>query len=211
MIIQDFRHIIWDWNGTLFDDAWLCCDIMSRMLVARGLPVLTCERYQQVFDFPVIEYYRRVGFDFDKESFLELGSEFMKYYEARRHECSLQRGARTALERVSKAGCTQSVLSAYRHDSLQAALKHYGVDSFFSDCVGIDDHYAGGKTEQGLRWIAQSGLDKDRVLMVGDTTHDYEVAKAMGVACCLIPSGNHTAEKLKRCGVPVLESLEQIR
>ena len=37
-----------------------------------------------------------------------------------------------------------------------------------------------------------------------------EVAQAMGVACCLIPSGNHTAEKLKRCGVPVVESLEQI-
>jgi len=210
MFIKEFRHIIWDWNGTLFDDAWLCCDIMSRLLVKRGLPALTSERYQQVFDFPVIEYYRRLGFDFEKESFVEVGSEFMKDYEARRRECSLQRGAQAALERVRGGGCTQSVLSAYQHDSLQAALKHYSVDRFFSDCVGIADHYAGGKIEQGLQWIARCGLDKNRVLMIGDTTHDYDVAAAMGVACCLIPSGNHTAEKLKRCGVPVLANLDRI-
>ena len=56
-----YQHIIWDWNGTLFDDAGVCLDIMNGMLARRNLPHLTPERYEEFFDFPVIDYYRRVG------------------------------------------------------------------------------------------------------------------------------------------------------
>ena len=45
--------MIWDWNGTLLDDAWLCREIMNGQLRKRGLPVLSVERYEAIFDFPV--------------------------------------------------------------------------------------------------------------------------------------------------------------
>jgi len=81
MDLSIYRHLIWDWNGTLLDDAWLCRDIMNGQLRKRGLPTLSAERYEAIFDFPVEGYYRKVGFDWKKESFEEAGTEFIVEYE----------------------------------------------------------------------------------------------------------------------------------
>lgn len=204
------RHVIWDWNGTLFNDAWLCVDVMNGLLGRRGLPLLTPARYQQVFDFPVVNYYRRLGFDFEQESFEALGTEFMADYERRRLECSLQPGALDVLGALAERGVTQSVLSAYRHDTLEEVLRHFGVRAFFTQVIGADDHYAGGKLDRGRQWIRDAGLDPREVVLVGDTVHDFDVATAMGTACWLVPGGNHPRERLAACGVPVFDSLAEV-
>ena len=72
-----FRHVIWDWNGTLLDDAWLCREIMNGQLKRRGHATISRERYEEVFDFPVEGYYRKVGFRWDQETFTEAGTEFI--------------------------------------------------------------------------------------------------------------------------------------
>jgi len=208
--LNSFLHVIWDWNGTLFDDAWLNMDIMNGLLRRRRLPLLTPERYQELFDFPVIEYYRRLGFDFAKESFEVLGTEFIREYERRRGECHLQPAAMRVLDAVRAAGLTQSVLSAYQHKTLEIILREFHVRDFFVHVVGGDDHYASGKVEQGRAYIRELGCQPSRVVLVGDTTHDFEVAQAMGSACLLIPSGNHSRSRLERCGVPVLDSLADV-
>ena len=58
-----YRHIIWDWNGTLLDDLDYCVGIMNAILRRRSLPELDRARYRAVFDFPVRDYYARLGFD----------------------------------------------------------------------------------------------------------------------------------------------------
>ena len=55
--MDPYTHIIWDWNGTLLDDAWLCVDVMNGMLRERRLPTRTLDQYKEVFDFPVRNYY----------------------------------------------------------------------------------------------------------------------------------------------------------
>ena len=47
------RHVIWDWNGTLVDDAWLCVEIVNELLARRGLALTTPCRYSEVFGFPL--------------------------------------------------------------------------------------------------------------------------------------------------------------
>ena len=64
-----YSHILWDWNGTLLDDAWLCVDVMNSMLTERKLQPLTLQRYRDIFSFPVKDYYLLLGFDFEKEPF----------------------------------------------------------------------------------------------------------------------------------------------
>ena len=180
-----YRHVIWDWNGTLFDDAHLCVDVMNRLLAARGLPLLTPERYQELFGFPVVDYNRRLGFDFAREPFEQVGSEFMAGYERRRLEGALRPEAPAVLAAFRRAGAGQSVLSAYRSDTLAELVAHFGIRGFFEAVIGGDDHYARGKTEQGLAGMRRSGVAPGEVLLIGDTVHDFEVARAMGApAAC---------------------------
>jgi len=228
-ISSKYKHIIWDWNGTLLDDSWLCVDVMDGLLTRRNMPGLTLKRYQKVFDFPVIDYYRRLGFDFEKESFEVSGTEFIVEYEKRRHEIQLQPDAKNTLEKVSKMGITQSLLSAYKQKTLEELMDYLAVRQFFIKVIGLDDHYAHSKIESGIQWMAEllsgsecvsssdestprksQGYSTGEVLFVGDTRHDHEVAEAMGIDCVLIPSGHHTREKLENCGVPLLDSLKDV-
>ncbi len=70
---KNYAHVIWDWNGTLLNDAWLCVDVMNGMLAERKLPLRTLEQYMEIFDFPVRDYYIKLGFDFSRESFEVVG------------------------------------------------------------------------------------------------------------------------------------------
>lgn len=211
MRIRDYRHVVWDWNGTLFDDAWLCVEVMNGLLRPRGLPALDAARYQALFRFPVIDYYRALGFDLARESFEKVGTEFIVEYERRRHECRLAAGAPELLQRIRDAGIPQSVLSAYKHVTLEELLRHHGIRPFFEHVTGGDDHYAHGKTGQGLAWMRRAGLRPQDLLMVGDTLHDAEVAAALGIACLLVPGGHQSPDRLRTAGVPMAESLEALR
>lgn len=203
------HHIIWDWNGTLLDDTGLCIDVMNGLLGERGMPLLTRERYHQIFDFPVIEYYRRLGFDFDKDPFAVVGAEFIRRYEQRRTEARLHIDALATLACIRDLGLTQSVLSAYSHHTLEELLTYFGVRSFFSGVMGSDNVYAHGKKEQGLRWIKELKLAPETVVLIGDTIHDFEVAQAMGCRCLLIANGYHPRSRLEPLGTTVLDHLSQ--
>ncbi len=205
-----YRHIIWDWNGTLFDDAWLCIEVMNGMLAGRNLPLLTPARYEVVFDFPVIDYYRALGFDFSLEPFEQLSDEFIAGYESKLLDCRLRDGARAVLELARQRGLTQSILSAMKKEQLDGLLAHFGIETYFTDVIGLDDHHAFGKTEIAKQWLAVQSLDPTDMLFVGDTTHDYEVAQALGVDCCCIHSGHHARDRLAALGVRIIESLVEV-
>jgi len=210
MELAPYRHVIWDWNGTLLNDARLCVATINAVLRQRGLPTITPRRYAERFIFPVRDYYRGLGFDFEKESFEIVGTEFIERYRRRCRSCRLQPHARRVLQALARAGLTQSVLSAHEQATLDQMVDHYGLRRFFVRCVGLDDHYARGKLHTGRRWIRELGHAGREVLLVGDTEHDAEVARALEVDCVLFAGGHNTVARLKACGFPVIRSLRAL-
>ena len=127
----EYRHIIWDWNGTLLDDAWLCVEILNRMLEHRGMKTTTLAEYQMNFDFPVIDYYVKLGFDFEKESFDDIAREYICAYESQRFRCRLRDGVIDIIKALKNRGFSQSVLSASQQSSLIEALEMFDLRKFF--------------------------------------------------------------------------------
>ena len=100
-------YVVWDWNGTLFDDVALCIQVMNGMLEKRGLPRLAGpEQYRQVFTFPVEEYYKALGFDFGREPFSQLAVEYISEYDRRALgcPCALLTGGHQARPRLEATG-----------------------------------------------------------------------------------------------------------
>jgi phosphoglycolate phosphatase len=171
---------------------------------------LTPERYQTIFDFPVLEYYRKLGFDFSAEPFFTISTEFVTEYERRRPECGLRPDALSALKHNRERGVTQSILSASKQAYLIEAIDQFGIGDMFVAVAGLDNHHAFGKVEIGQKLISEIDLDRGEILLIGDTVHDYEVAKAIGVDCYLIPSGHQNQQRLAACGAKVIESLSEL-
>ena len=206
-----FKHIIWDWNGTLWDDTWLCVEINNHMLERRGLPLIDRETYTAKLCFPVTEYYCQLGFDYSVDSYNQLAEEFIGEYARRRFECGLQPGARELIAEFQNLGISQAVLSAYEQKALLEATDHFELTPYFNDIIGLNDIYANGKVENGLKYIQGLETEPDQILFIGDTVHDHEVAEAMGVECVLVACGHNSRSRLEACGVPVFDSLGQVR
>ena len=201
------HHVIWDWNGTLVDDAWLCVEIVNELLACRGLAPVTPCKYSEVFGFPLKPYYQRVGFDLEHEDFAVMGDEFNVRYSQRRRECRLREGAREVLAALGHNGIGQSLLSAYDQVSLEEMVAHYGLRSHFAVVAGVDNDLGEGKIERAHRHLADLDCRGDEVLLVGDTLHDIEVAAALGVHCVLLPSGHQSRRRLEMGECAVVDGL----
>ena len=206
-----FKHIIWDWNGTLLDDLDLCLKIINTMLAAWNLPSISRESYLEVFDFPVSGYYQILGFDFSIEPFESISNEFIKAYEEGRPECGLMDGAREILSHAASLGISQSILSASKGSYLAKAVGEYDIKGFFNSVQGLDNHHAAGKLDLAKSFMESCLLPPDEILLVGDTTHDGSIAAALGVNCRLIPNGHHNRQRLEETGFPVVSSLLQLK
>mgnify|MGYP002619957637 FL=1 len=155
-----FDTVLWDWNGTLLDDAALCCELLNTMLARHGYaPVGSMEAYRQVFCFPIETYYRRAGFDFSRHPFAALADEYMRLYTPRSLGCPLQPDACAVLDALRAQGMRQVMLSASKRENLQQQVEHFGLRSRFDTLLGLSDIYAKSKTEVGLRWLRESGLE----------------------------------------------------
>ncbi|MDF7826349.1 HAD family hydrolase [Pontiellaceae bacterium B12227] len=206
-----FKHIIWDWNGTLWDDTWLCTEINNHMLQRRNLPAITIDTYRAKLCFPVDQYYCQLGFDYAKDSYKTLAEEFIAEYTERRYECPLHAGARELIAEFQTLEISQAVLSAYQQDTLMQSVEYFQLLEYFDDVIGLNDIYAAGKVENGKKYIQRLETDPAEVLFIGDTLHDYEVAEAMGVNCALVACGHNNRPRLESTGVPVFDTLGEVR
>ena len=205
------KHVIWDWNGTLFDDLELCLAIINPMLQRRALNTVSRENYLEVFNFPVKDYYLEIGFDFKKESFESISTEFITAYEKGRVDCQLMDHARETLETIHKTGRTQSILSASKSSYLKQAVVDHGIEKYFNAIVGLDNHHAAGKAALARSYTKTAGHNLDRVVLIGDTNHDAEIAKTIGFEYILIPNGHQNRKRLEKVGGLLINSLADLK
>jgi phosphoglycolate phosphatase len=210
-MINKYKHVIWDWNGTMLNDVELCVDIGNNLFRKKNIPLITVEKYKSIFTIPVKDYYVNAGFDFSEESFEVVGKEWMDEYEERKYECSLHESLISVMQKFNKNGIQQSVLSAYKQDNLNEMMKYFDLDKYLDHVVGLDNIYAASKVHLGKKLISLLGNGHGETLMIGDTTHDYDVAKEMGADCILISSGHQTYDKLSKTDAIVLNTLHDLK
>ena len=204
------KHIAWDWNGTLIDDVHAGLGSLNRMLERRGIPTLSRDQYRTNFDFPVKTFYEGLGFDFETEDWHGVSVEFYADYMEIADDIHVRPGILEAIQTLKGRQIGASVLSACEHQILVGMLEKRGVLSAFDSVYGIDSIYADSKVGVGKRLMADHGLEPEELLVVGDTTHDHEVAEALGAQCILFAGGHMTADRLDACNRDVLDFLEDI-
>jgi phosphoglycolate phosphatase len=208
--MHNIKTIIWDWNGTLLDDVDICIEAINLLLKSRNHPALSKTSYREIFTFPVRDYYVKAGFDFSVESFDEIAIEFMDLYFKKLPHVSVFREAIMVLETFSRHNFYQVLISAMEHQSLVMSVKEKGIYNFFDSISGISDHFAAGKTENAKKLIGSLNPELSTTLLIGDTIHDYEVAKELGVQCLLVANGHQSANRLKKLGCIVVNNLAEI-
>ena len=207
---SQYKHIIWDWNGTLLNDGWLFVDVMNSILMRRGMNTITLEKYREIFGFPVKKYYQKLGFDLEKEPFEESGLEFIKQYENRKYDAQLHPYVIPLLKGLTESGVNHSILSAQHQTLLDDLIKYYNIQNYFINIVGLDNYYASSKVGNGIKLANHINLSLQEILIIGDTDHDFEVARAIGIDCIPLSHGHHSSNRLKKTGAVIMQNLLDI-
>ena len=141
--------LIWDWNGTILDDALVCRNIANIMLSERGIPTLPdMDAYRAVFGFPIKSYYEKMGYRFgpQDEPYEHVADEFIIWYDKLYRTALLRPGIVPFLDRLKGEGYRQVLLSATRLDQLLVQVAAFGdVGDRFEKKLGLTDHYAFSK------------------------------------------------------------------
>lgn len=202
------KYLIFDFNGTILNDTELGLECINRCIDDfLNRDHLSLKEYRNIFTFPVKHYYEVVGFDFDVLSWEEVGRKWMDYYEAGFDNCQLYDGIKEILIKNHLLGNKNIVLSASKLDMLKGQLDKLDILDMFDEVLGIDNIYATSKLPIGLEFIKDK--DPNECLMIGDTLHDGEVARAMGVECVLVARGHQSKDVLCQSGLRVYDDIRE--
>jgi phosphoglycolate phosphatase len=184
---------------------------MNIMLKQRNLPVIDLERYREIFTFPVRDYYLALGFDFEAEPFEIPAHQFIDLYRISLSSAPLHDDAKDILDYFEKQNVQQVILSAMEHHFLEETLRQKGILQYFTYVGGITNHLGEGKLEMAKELMKSlSTAQQDTFLMIGDTTHDYEVANGSGIPCILIAHGHQSYERLKKPDCIVVNDMKEL-
>ena len=204
-----YTHLIWDFNGTVLDDVEIGVESANALLKRCGLsPIPSIAYYRSVFGFPIREYYARLGVDFEKTSFEELAPIWVSEYLSRADRAKLNEGVMQTVGAVRELGLCQILLSATEIGMLKGQLDQLDITERFDGVFGLDNIHAVSKEKLAMLWCEQNPAA--RPLFLGDTDHDYAVAKATGNDCILFSGGHQSKEHLLTLGCPVIDAIADV-
>ncbi len=206
---MNYDYIIWDFNGTILDDVETGISSVNKLLCDRDLPQLgSKEEYRRVFRFPIIEYYRALGFDFDKEPYEVIAPLWVEQYLINVQKAEIFSDVRSTISVFANGGVKQVLLSATEKNMLKHQLCDLGLCDSFEEIMGLDNIHAASKEALAREW-RQRHLN-ERVLLIGDTDHDAAVARAIGADCALVCRGHQAKAYLSTLNVKVFDNLLQL-
>ncbi len=205
--MKRYEVVLWDWNGTLADDAMAALRATNDILKNHGKPAITMAQYYQYMDTPISRFYAHL-LDLEEVPMPVIAEEFNTYYP--RYFDQLHAGAEQLLASLQCAGVRQVILSSSHRINVERDVCRFGIRRYFEEILAADDLLAQGKVERARRWMAQQTGRPENMVLIGDTLHDFETAQAMGVDCILCAIGHQSEQDLRGAGAPVVTAFSQL-
>lgn len=209
-MILNKKHIVFDWNGTLIDDAWIFVDILNSLLKKRNLNQIDLNKYQEMFCFPLTDFYQNLGFDVSPDAFNILKEDFVFEYNKRQFAAHLFPDAVDTINKIKSHNVKLSILSASNQKILSSLMNFYSINHFFTHILGVDNYEAVGKEKLGFKLLKLLGKSRSDIVIVGDTDLDYRVSQKLGIDCILISRGHQSHQRLSVLDCPVIYSLTDL-
>jgi phosphoglycolate phosphatase-like HAD superfamily hydrolase len=203
-------HVIWDWNGTLFDDTDLTIRASIDWLASKGRPGLTRDdiRRHASRDFATFlgALLNRVPDDDELGDALDF---YRRLYEPLKRSQPLAVDARHAMDRLAASGRSQSILSMAPQAEVRELAHLKGIDHLFLRIAGQDGEQDQSKVASLSRHLAALGLAPTEVAMIGDSLDDHAACCRLGLRPVLVSTGLTDASRLHETGAIVAASLTE--
>jgi phosphoglycolate phosphatase len=197
---RQFDLVVFDWDGTLYDStASIVRSIQAAVRdVGGATPSDAAAAY--VIGLGLMQALAHAAPDVPPEKYPELGARYRHHYQTRLHELSLFAGILPLLAALKTRGHQLAVATGKSRRGLDEALQAVELKGVFDSSRTADE--SAGKPDPRMLEELMRELDvaPERVLMVGDTTHDLQMALNAGCASVAVSYGAHESQALQALG-----------
>jgi phosphoglycolate phosphatase len=207
-----YRLIVFDWDGTLIDSADTIVECIQQASVDFGLPVPDRGRASHVIGLGLRDALRAAVPTLPPERYVEFAEAYRRHFLAREDAMRLFPGAREMLLELRDRGHKLAVATGKSRRGLDRALQAAGLGGCFAATRCADETHPKPHPAMLLELIECLAVRPSEALMVGDTSHDLDMAKSAGVRAVAVTYGAHAPEALRACGPHhCVDSVEALR
>ncbi|KQV95888.1 HAD family hydrolase [Rhizobacter sp. Root1221] len=188
---RQFDLIAFDWDGTLFDSTALIARCIQSACADMGVPVPSDRDASYVIGMGLVEALQHAAPGLPRERYPELGDRYRKHYFARQHEIVLFEGTVAMLQALKARNHWLAVATGKSRRGLDEALESVELRGVFDGSRTADETASKPSPLMLNELMREFGVDPDRTLMIGDTTHDLEMARNAGTASVGVSYGAH--------------------
>jgi len=211
------KYIVFDWNGTLFDDTHVVLESLNAHISHHGHAAVDIDTLRAHYDTPPKIYYRNLGFtEAEAERLHNSGHLFNAHYESRTATLGLRAGSTEILTDLQKAGTKALILSNHIADAIRDQLKRLDIEHFFKDVLAFPnialqyrDITKGERLRRHMQGYKFTPLN---AVIVGDTVEEIEIGREQGLTSVAITGGMISEARLRAAKPDYLvHSLQELR
>lgn len=193
---KNFDLLVFDWDGTLLDSAGAIVQAIQAACDDLGLPVPPEARARHVIGLGLGDALRHAVPELPVERYAEMVDRYRFHYLSRDHELQLFDGVEELIAGLFSDGFSLGVATGKSRVGLDRALDASGLRAFFSASRCADECFSKPHPQMLHELMDEFATTAGRTLMIGDTTHDLQMAANAGVAGVAVAYGAHTPEAL---------------
>jgi phosphoglycolate phosphatase len=199
VIARRFELLVFDWDGTLMDSAAAICASLQAACRDLALAVPPDEDARFIIGLGLNDAMAHILPGLPHEEYSRVAERYRHHFLAADGATTLFPGAAETIAELHEAGFMLAVATGKSRRGLDRALGATGLARYFHATRCADEGFS--KPHPGMlqQLMAELGADRDRTLMIGDTTHDMEMARSAGVARVAVAYGAHAREELLAC------------
>ncbi|HJV68486.1 HAD-IA family hydrolase [Ideonella sp.] len=195
--IRRFDLIAFDWDGTLFDSTALIVHCIQQACADIGAPVPDTARAAYVIGLGLRDALEYAVPGLPPERYSELGASYRRHYLASQHALTLFSGTLEMLHALKARHHFLAVATGKTRRGLDDVLALTELRGVFDGSRTADETFSKPHPRMLQELMAEFGIEPERTLMVGDTTHDLQMAANAGTACVGVSFGAHDHESFQ--------------
>lgn len=195
---KQFDLIVFDWDGTLMDSTGTIVKCIQAAARDLGLPVPDHRAASYVIGLGLQDAMEAVLPDLDPKYYPRMVERYRYHYLAQDQELTLFDGVADMLSDLSQQGYFLAVATGKSRVGLNRALNTAKLLSVFDATRCADETFSKPHPAMLQELTRELGQDLKRTVMIGDTTHDLQMAINAGAGGIGVHYGAHTPEELKQ-------------